>query len=228
MTARTAPFEKYARDYDAWFDAHRWAFLSEVGAIRRFLPQEGDFLEVGVGTGRFAQILGIRHGLDPSPVMCAWAGARGIETCTGAAEALPFKDGRFDAVLMVTVVCFVDDLDLSVREGARVLKTGGRLVTGFVDANSTLGRLYRERRGSSRFYGEATFRTAPQVAEAMERAGLAAIETAQTLFSMPGTLEGIEPAEAGYGRGAFVAIAGRKLQGQGPRGGRAALRPAGK
>ena len=69
----------------------------------------------------------------------------------GTAEVLPFRDGRFDTVLFVTTICFVDDVKLALREAYRVLKGGGHVVIGFVDGESPLGKLYREKRKQSRF-----------------------------------------------------------------------------
>jgi len=43
------PFERHAPAYDAWFDAHPWAFRSEVEALGRFWPRGCEGLEVGVG-----------------------------------------------------------------------------------------------------------------------------------------------------------------------------------
>ena len=62
-------------------------------------PFDG-WLDVGVGTGRFAHALGIPVGVDPSPNMLALAAARGIVTHEARAEALPFAPESFDSVPM--------------------------------------------------------------------------------------------------------------------------------
>ena len=204
------PFERYAEDYDAWFDSHPWAFRSEVEALRRFWPEEGEALEVGVGTGRFAQALGIRWGVEPSPAMRAMASRRGIEVTDGVAEAIPFEDGRFGALLMVTTLCFLDDPQRALAECRRVLRPSGLFVAGFVDARSDLGRQYQEHRSQSRFYGKARFWNVPEVAEAVMRAGFAAPHMVQTLFHPPGDLRQMEAPKPGYGEGAFVAMAARR------------------
>jgi len=211
--AAIGPFERYPEAYDAWFDAHTWAFLSEAEAIRGFMPVRGDLLEVGVGTGRFARALGIPLGVDPSPAMRARARGRGIEALEGTAEALPFESGRFDAVLMVTVVCFVQDLDAVLAESRRVLKDAGRLILGFVDGDSPLGRLYRDRRDESRFYRDAVFRTVPEVSDALVRGGFWTPRIAQTLF---GPLEAMRAADRplpGCGKGSFVVLSASKKPG---------------
>jgi SAM-dependent methyltransferase len=207
---KTEPFERYAAAYDAWFDVYPWAFRSEVKALRHFWPGEGDAVEVGVGSGRFAEALGVRWGVEPSPAMRAMAKCRGIEVVDGVAEALPFEEGRFQAVLMVTTLCFLDDPERALAECRRVLKPSGLFVTGFVDARSELGRQYEQHRDQSRFYGEARFWSVPEVVSALMRAGFAAPRMVQTLFRPPGELREEEPVRPGYGEGAFVAMAARR------------------
>ncbi|MCX6100813.1 MAG: hypothetical protein NTV92_05240, partial [Candidatus Bipolaricaulota bacterium] len=58
------PFETLADEYDAWFDAHPELFESELQALRAVLPERpGRWVEVGVGTGRFASRLAIGLGV---------------------------------------------------------------------------------------------------------------------------------------------------------------------
>ena len=62
-------FEEYAEDYDKWFDSPegKALFKMEVAAVKLLIKNiEKPFLEVGVGTGRFASELGIEVGIDPS------------------------------------------------------------------------------------------------------------------------------------------------------------------
>ena len=44
------------------------------------------------------------------------AQSRGIETIEGIAERLPFPDSQFEFALMVTTICFVDDIQASFQE----------------------------------------------------------------------------------------------------------------
>src|SRR3990172_7546481 len=74
-------FSLYAEDYDRWFDtsAGRNLFKSEVNAVQILMKNIAPpFLEVGVGTGRFAKALGISCGVDPSEAMIEIASQRGI------------------------------------------------------------------------------------------------------------------------------------------------------
>jgi len=84
-------FDQYWKRYDAWYDNYRFAYLSEVEAIKKVLPRKGKGLEVGVGTGRFASVLGIHYGIDPSVKMVKVAESRGIDAKIGQGEKLPYK-----------------------------------------------------------------------------------------------------------------------------------------
>jgi SAM-dependent methyltransferase len=46
---------------------------------------------------------------------------------------LPFRDGAFDLIVNPVSVCFVPDVRAVWRECARVLRPGGRLLTGFIN-----------------------------------------------------------------------------------------------
>jgi hypothetical protein len=52
-------FEKHAQEYDEWFDKNKPVYESEILALKDLIPREGTGLEIGVGTGRFATLLGI-------------------------------------------------------------------------------------------------------------------------------------------------------------------------
>ena len=90
-------------------------------------------LDVGCGTGGLtavlAELLGAESvtGVEPSEPFAAAARERvpGAEIVQGSAEALPFEDDQFDAVLSQLVVNFMADAERGVRELARVARPGG-------------------------------------------------------------------------------------------------------
>jgi len=184
--ARIEPFEKYSEKYEDWFEKNKFVYESEIQAIKELFPKVKKSIEIGVGSGKFAVPLGIKIGVDPSPRMRKVAEQKGIKVINAVAEELPFKNSQFELVLMVTTICFVDNLNLAFREAYRILKLGGYLIIGFVDKDSSLGKLYQQHKENSLFYKIATF------------------------YSTKEEIKNIEPAKEDYGEGSFVVIRARK------------------
>ena len=155
--AKIRPFEEHTDQYEKWFEVNNFAYESELEAIKRVLPEKGIGMEIGVGSGRFAGPLGIKFGVEPSGKMREISKQRGIEIINGLAEALPYKDCQFDYALMVTTICFLDDIETALKEAYRVIKSGGYLIIGFVDKESSLGKQYLAHKKESLFYEIATF-----------------------------------------------------------------------
>jgi SAM-dependent methyltransferase len=108
-------------------------------------PRPGErVLEVGPGTGYYtldvADLVAPGGQLDIFDLQQEMldhttrrAGERRLTNITatqGDARQLPYQDATFDAVFLVTVLGEIPDQDAAVRELARVLKPGGRLVVG--------------------------------------------------------------------------------------------------
>jgi SAM-dependent methyltransferase len=100
-------------------------------------------LDVGCGTGALALAAAARvapdgkvTGVDPNPEMLAVARRKpaAVEWRDGRAEALPFADAAFDAVLSQFAMMFFDDRVAALREMRRVLRPGGRLAVAVCDA----------------------------------------------------------------------------------------------
>jgi SAM-dependent methyltransferase len=199
-------FDKHVNEYEQWFIDHPLAYVSELHAVRELLPKSCSGVEIGVGTGRFAAPLGIKRGIEPSRSMAELARRKGIEVASGVAEKLPFKDGEFDFALMVTTVCFLDDMDLAFGEAHRVLRPGGPFIIGFIDRESRLGREYMKRRDKSVFYKDATFYSVKEIVEHLAKAGFADFAFRQTLFGNPGDMEKADPVKEGHGEGSFIVV----------------------
>lgn len=210
--AKTSPFDTHHDRYEQWFETHQAAYISELLALRRFIPLEGHGLEIGVGTGRFAGPLGVSVGLDPSNAMLARAAVLGIKTVTGIAEALPFPNGEFDYALVVTTICFVDSPEKLIAEAHRVLRPGGKLVIGFIDRQSGLGQAYFEHQAESIFYREAEFYSTPEVANLLCTGGFIPRTWGQTLFHSLADMTTIEPISSGTGKGAFVVVEAERAE----------------
>lgn len=208
--AKTAPFDAGRERYERWFEEHRAVYVSELLAVRAVLPWQGRGLEIGVGTGRFAAPLGVPVGLDPSAAMLARAAARGVAVVRGTAEALPFPDRCFDYALVVTTICFVDSPRKMVAQARRVLRPGGTLVIGFVDAHSRLGQRYLERQSESAFYRDAVFYSAGEVDTLLWEGGFTPRRWGQTLTDQLSDIAEAEPVRPGTGSGAFIAVAAER------------------
>lgn len=206
------PFDAHVSDYEQWFNDYPYVFRSEVEALREMLP-EGDKLngiEIGLGTGRFSEALGIKEGVEPSPNMRALAKKRGIEVMDATAENLPYGDLRFDFVLMAFCISYFNDLHVAFKEAHRVLDTSGMLVLGFLDKHSTIGQQYEQRRPGSTFYRSAIFYTVDKVLFELNRANFKHFKFCQTLFRPLEDIRSAEQAKPGYGEGSFVVIQAKK------------------
>ena len=204
---RIVAFEAHHQRYEAWFEKHETAYISELLALRPFVPWEGRGIEIGVGSGRFAGPLGVQVGVDPSPAMLVYAAARGIEVVQGTAENLPFVAGSFDHAMVVTTICFVDSPAGMLAEARRVLKPGGRLVIGFIDRESALGQDYLAHQAENVFYRDATFYSSDEVAQLLLETGFSISAWGQTLAHSLSETREIESLRPGRGQCAFVVIA---------------------
>ena len=208
--ARIEPFEKYSEKYEDWFERNKFVYESEVQAIKELFPKVKKSIEIGVGSGKFAVPLGIKTGVDPSPRMRKIAEQKGIKIINAVAEELPFENSQFKLVLMVTTICFVDNLNLAFREAYRILKLGGYLIIGFVDKDSSLGKLYQQHKEKSLFYKIATFYSTKEVVYNLSKAGFKKFDFRQTIFHGLNEIKNVELVKEGYGEGSFVVIRARK------------------
>lgn len=207
---RIVPFEKYTSQYEAWFEAHYFTYQSELLAVRQMLPGEGEGIEIGLGSGRFATPFGIRYGIEPSQKMIEVAVQKQLRVIKGIAEALPIGDAKFDFALMVTTICFLDEIEKALQEIYRILRPNGVVIIGFVDKKSPIGREYRKHKKKNVFYRVATFYSVREVFKYLRRTGFYHFESNQTIFRDLNLIIEIEPVKPGYGLGSFVVIKGKK------------------
>ena len=206
------PFERLAERYDAWFETekgHR-IFRVEVDCIRDLLEEMSrPWLEIGVGTGRFAAAIGVDEGIDPSPAVLNYAADRGIRTRVGRAEELPFPDAQFGMALMVVTICFLENPGQAFRECRRILRGDGYAVVGLVPKDGAWGELYARKGAEGHpFYSVARFYTSREVVGLAERAGLYLDRATSCLFEKPDQEVGSNrPSQEGVVKGAgFVGM----------------------
>lgn len=205
-------FDKNVQQYEEWFGNNPFAYLSELHAVQELLPGKGSGIEIGMGTGRFSAPLGIVQGIEPSRSMAEVAKKKGLDVVSGVAENLPYKDSEFDFCLMVTTVCFLDDIDLAFQEVYRVLKQRGSFIIGFVEKNSPVGREYEQRKNESPFYKAATFYSVNELLVHLKKAGFLKFRFCQTLFGPLQDMQEPSDVKEGFGEGSFVVIKADKSE----------------
>jgi len=204
-------FNKHFKEYDEWYEKNKWVYLSEVVVLKKVIPKGKKGLEIGVGTGRFAQALGIEYGIDPSEKMLSIAKKRGIKTFVGRGEKLPFSDKEFDYVALIITLCFVENPEEVIKEAKRVLKDNGKIVIGIIAKNSPLGKIYQEKKEAGhKIYKYANFFTVEEVVDLLKRNGFKNFVFYQTLFKPLEEIKEIEEPKEGFGEGSFVVIAAEK------------------
>ena len=135
---------------------------------------------------------------------------RGIRGMDAFAENLPYADKSKDAVLMVTTICFVDDIYKSFREVHRVLKDDGHFIIGFVDKTSPLGKFYLKHKDENVFYRDAIFFGTEELYGLLEDTGFKISNTFQTVFGKIEEINEVQNVLVGYSRGGFIVIKAKK------------------
>jgi ubiquinone/menaquinone biosynthesis C-methylase UbiE len=130
----------YYDDFSTWYERERGlgyhALIDriEVDAVREF-AHGARVLEAGCGTGlvleKLARVAREAHGFDLSAGMVAKARARGLSVSLGSVTQIPFRADSFDLVCSFKVLAHVPDIELALRELARVTRPGGTLVLEF-------------------------------------------------------------------------------------------------
>lgn len=202
----TKPFDQHSDEYEQWFSENRYVYLSEIAAVHHFLPTKGLGVELGVGSGQFALPLNIPFGIDPSEMMLKLALQKGIGVVKAVAEYMPCKNNAFESVLMVTTICFVDDVNLSFQEVRRILKANGKFILGLVDRNSPLGQIYLAKKQQNVFYRLATFFSTEEIISLLKQNEFKNIQTVQTVFGNLAEITTIQHFKNGYSEGGFVVV----------------------
>ncbi len=174
-------FEENAQRYDEWFCRNRELAESELEVLRLIRPR-GIGIEIGVGTGFFAERLGVEFGIDLSLNMALRAKSRGIEVVCGDALMPPFRDSAFNYALLIATLCFTDNPKGLVESTSRLLKRGGIIIACIIPRDSPFGIRYKElaKKGHV-FYSNAKFLTVAETREILKAAGCRIVRVYATL-----------------------------------------------
>lgn len=118
-----------------------------VSWLRPFVPGGGHILDVGGGAGglarRITEALPSRVTvLDPTPELVKHVEtSERVSAVLGSAEAMPFEDDEFDAVVVTDAFHHFRDCDGAVSEMARVVRPGGAVLILELDKSHLAIRL---------------------------------------------------------------------------------------
>lgn len=178
-----AAFDRLAFRYDAWYTTPLGVFVNtrEKEVLFRLADvQPGErALDVGCGTGDYTLALAQQDiraiGIDLAPAMLAVATSKAkatglpVDYIRGTAESLPFPAESFNLVISVTALEFVNSPLAVVTEMMRVLRPGGRLVVGVLNAWSLWAWVYRRQKGT--VYEYAHFFNPPELIRLLQPYG---------------------------------------------------------
>jgi ubiquinone/menaquinone biosynthesis C-methylase UbiE len=140
-----------ASSYDRFYETPYGKALDEIEkkVIRTHLKNipHKEMLELGCGTGHWTEYfasLGYKvTGTDISEAMLKIAETKNIKNSVFLKEdatALTFPDNSFPVVVSITMLEFVENSKMVLKEIRRVLKPGGHLVLGCLNSLSELGK----------------------------------------------------------------------------------------
>ena len=214
LKSKISTFDSMASKYDSWFeDKGKLIFTIEAQALKQdlsLLPKP--WIEIGVGSGRFAQALGIDNGLDPSIELLKITKSQSINAFRGIGESTPFRDSIFGTAFLIVTLCFVDSPLAVLKEINRILKDSGKIVLGLVLRESPWGKFYElKKEGGHHFYKHAAFYSYTEIETFLTQTGFATEKVISTLFQKPEDVKDIEFPQGGHSSNAgfTVIIAGK-------------------
>ena len=211
-------FDVFAERYDAWYDKPfgKSAFNLEkacIASLCKNLTQP--FLEIGVGTGRFAEALKIKYGIDSSAGVLRFAKKRGITVIRGKGEKLPAPDKSFGAIFIIVTLCFVDEPVKVLEEASRVLSDNSYIILGLILRESPWASFYmRKGYAGNVFYKVARFYSLNELEVMLQKTHLRITEASSTIFQAPTEkpLRFENPRKGCYKDAGFVAMKVGKLK----------------
>jgi len=168
-----------AKNYDRYYQTGIGKFVDRVekALIRKYLNQifSCEMLELGCGTGHWTRFFceeGFQvTAIDESGAMLEQARMKNIPNADflkADAASLPFEDQRFSVISSVTMFEFVENVDRILDEIDRLLKPGGYLVAGWLNALSETAKS----KDSDETFRHACFYTPAEIERLLARFGV--------------------------------------------------------
>lgn len=208
-------FDLITEEYDSWYDSEtgKPLYESELHCLKPLIEDcLLPVLEVGVGTGRFAQRVPGAIGIDPAPNALRYAHRRMVRVVQATGEMLPFRNETFGTIFIVLTLCFVENPRAVLREAERVLKREGSIVIGFIPKGSSWGALYEQKKKRGHpIYSRAQFYSLEDLDKILQLSGLTISKVRSTLLQRPDRAPMSEKSVDGFVEGAgFLCIEVKK------------------
>ncbi len=192
MSKKIEAFNAVAGFYDDWYKhpQGKQVFEAEREAVDQMIPHAGLGVEIGAGTGVFAESLTTKTRiilcLDPSTQMLTKAKDRGLHCILGVGDWFPLRGNLIDFSYMVTVLEFLNEPARLFLELRAQSKDSASLTVLFINSESSWGNLYRDigSKGDTVFQ-YAKLYTLNEVRNLLESTGYRLVEARGTLNSDP-------------------------------------------
>jgi ubiquinone/menaquinone biosynthesis C-methylase UbiE len=170
---------RVAQKYDSYYQTGLGELVDciEKALIRKYLNQifSCEMLELGCGTGHWTRFFceeGFQvTAIDESGAMLEQARMKNISNADflkADAASLPFEDQRFSVISSVTMFEFVENVDRILDEIDRLLKPGGYLIAGWLNALSETAKS----KDSDETFRHACFYTPAEIERLLARFGV--------------------------------------------------------
>jgi len=185
-------FDGVSSGYDNWYlqPKGKQVFEAESRAVGSMIPREGVGLEIGAGTGVFAEVFTTSARtvicLDLSKGMLAKARLRGLHSILGSAKAIPIRSMCLDFAYLITVIEFLMNPVEVYKKTKKALKPGASITTLYINRDSSWGELYLGMAGNQDpVFSKAHFYSEEDVEKMLNDAGFKVTGAVGTLALGP-------------------------------------------
>ena len=203
--------------------SERWFLRERAFVLRAVGDGAGTVLDIGCGSGLVTLPLveaGRRViGVDLNRAACRQAGRNGLQALCSDASDLPLEDATVEAAVMVEMAqqCSAEVVEQVLREVARVLRAGGRLVIVWSNRSAwvhraaafglrVLARFQSSVRFDPSYHIHHIYHAPSRMRAAADRAGLALVEWFSIFPPWGMRLQGVDGPLVALIGSSFVAV----------------------